>query len=132
VTAKVIVTAAVIERGDGRVLVTRRLPGVHLAGRWEFPGGKCHAGESLDACMIRELQEELAVAAQVGGEVFTVTHQYDDRLIELHFLRCTIAGEPKPQQGQEMRWVERSELARLEFPAADAELIRLLENQSLP
>jgi 8-oxo-dGTP diphosphatase len=122
----VVVTAAVVTR-DGRFLVTRRHKGVHLEGYWEFPGGKCDAGESLEACLAREIREELAVEADVGGEIFTTTHDYSDRRVELHFLRCDLRGEPQPQLGQEMRWVGRDELPTLEFPPADAELIRLLQ-----
>ena len=121
----IIVTAAVIER-DGRFLVTRRQAGVHLAGQWEFPGGKCDAGEPLEQCMTRELREELNVEASVHEEILATTHQYPERRVELHFLRCSIGGEPAPQQGQEMRWVAREDLGALEFPAADAELIRIL------
>ena len=121
----IVVTAAVIER-DGRFLVTRRQQGVHLEGLWEFPGGKCEAGEALDACLVRELREELDVGASVGRELFTITHDYPDRRVELHFLACALTGEPRPLLGQEMRWVAREDLAALEFPPADAELIRLL------
>lgn len=121
----VVVTAAVIER-DGCFLVTKRQAGVHLAGVWEFPGGKCHPGESLAECMARELQEELALVALVGREIFTTTHAYPERVVELHFLECEIRGEPVPQQGQAMRWVPRAELSILEFPPADAELIQKL------
>ncbi len=123
--ATMIVTAAVIER-DGRILVTRRQPGVHLEGSWEFPGGKCDPGEPLAACMARELREELAVEARVGEEVFTTSHDYADRRVELHCLRCEIDGDPVPQMGQEMRWVARKDLGGLSFPPADEELIRVL------
>lgn len=125
----IIVTAAVIERGD-EVLVTRRQAGVHLAGHWEFPGGKCEPGESLEACMARELEEELAVKATVGAEVLRTEHRYPDRVVRLHFLRCRIEGTPRPQQGQEMRWVRRAELQALEFPPADVELIGLLSREA--
>jgi 8-oxo-dGTP diphosphatase len=121
----VVVTAAVIQRGN-RFLVTRRQPGVHLAGQWEFPGGKCRPGETLAACMARELREELNVTATVGEEILAVTHQYSDRKLELHFLRCWFSDDPSPQQGQEMQWVLREKLTTLEFPPADSELIRLL------
>jgi mutator protein MutT len=121
----VVVTAAVIEE-DGRFLVTRRPRGVHLEGYWEFPGGKCVADESLDACLRRELAEELNVDASVGSEILSTTHAYDDRMVELHFLRCRIAGRPVPQQRQEMRWVSCEEMRRLVFPPADTELINLL------
>jgi mutator protein MutT len=121
----ILVTAAVIER-DGQFLVTRRQPGVHLEGCWEFPGGKCDAGETLRACLARELREELAIEAVIGDEVFTVTHRYPERSVELHFFRCDFHGEAVPQLGQEMRWVAGNELRRLDFPAADAELIQIL------
>jgi 8-oxo-dGTP diphosphatase len=127
----IVVTAAVIER-DGAFLVTRRQKGVHLEGCWEFPGGKCEPGEPHAACLARELREELAVDAIVGSEWLRTTHDYPDTSVELHFLRAELRGEPIPQQGQEMRWVPRGELAALEFPAADAELIRLLAGQGAP
>jgi 8-oxo-dGTP diphosphatase len=119
------VAAAIIQRGDS-FLLTRRPPGVHLAHLWEFPGGKCLPGETLAACLARELREELAVDATVGGECFTISHDYPDRRIELHFFACVLRGEPAPQIGQEMRWVPRGDLRSLEFPPADAELIRRL------
>ena len=121
----IVVTAAVVERA-GRILVTRRQRGVHLEGLWEFPGGKQEDGESLAACLARELREELDVAARVEDEIYTTTHEYPERRVELHFLRCRLDGEPRPLLGQEIRWVPRAELAALEFPAADAELIRIL------
>jgi 8-oxo-dGTP diphosphatase len=125
VATTLVVTAAVIER-EGAFLVARRQKGVHLAGYWEFPGGKCDPDESLAACMVRELREELAVDADAGDEIFTTTHAYPDRSVELHFLRCELRGTPVPQQGQELRWVARADLAALDFPPADAELIRML------
>ena len=124
-TTTLVVTAAVIEV-DGRFLVTRRQKGVHLEGFWEFPGGKCDKKETLKDCLARELLEELDVASRVGEELFTTTHAYPERSTELHFFRCELLGEPQPQLGQEMRWVPREELATLEFPPADAELIEML------
>jgi len=121
----IVVTAAVIER-DGRLLITRRQHGVHLEGFWEFPGGKCDAGESLRASLERELREELDVDATIGSEIFTTTHAYPERSVELHFFECEIHGTPRPLIGQEMRWVERDELPTLRFPPADDELIQLL------
>jgi 8-oxo-dGTP diphosphatase len=121
----IVVAAAVVEREDC-FLVTRRLEGTHLAGTWEFPGGKCDEGEPLDACLWRELREELGVGSRIGDELFTVAHDYPDRRIELHFFQCTLLGEPDPQIGQEMQWVPRARLADLEFPPADDELIQRL------
>jgi len=123
--ALVVVAAAVIERDD-RFLLTRRQEGVHLEGCWEFPGGKCEPGETLAACLARELLEELGVESSIGAELLVTMHAYEDRRVELHFFRCDVGEAPAPQLGQEMRWVARHELAALELPPADAELIRIL------
>jgi 8-oxo-dGTP diphosphatase len=121
----VIVAAAVIERG-GAVLVTRRLEGTHLEGLWEFPGGKCEPGESIHECLIREIVEELGATVTPGRTLLVTTHSYPGKTVELHFVACEIQGEPRPQQGQEMRWIERTQLDSLEFPEADAALIARL------
>ena len=121
----IVVTAAVIER-NGTFLVTRRPVGVHLEGCWEFPGGKCEDGEPLEACLRREIQEELTTDASVGAQIFEITHDYQDRIIRLHFFACDLLGEPRPALGQEMRWVARADLAALDFPPADGELIQIL------
>jgi 8-oxo-dGTP diphosphatase len=121
----VIVTAAVIER-DGAFLVTRRPAGVHLAGFWEFPGGKCNGGESLRECLAREIREELACDIRIGSEIFSTSHAYQDRVVELHFFACALTGEPTPALGQELRWVPRAGLRALRFPPADDELIERL------
>ena len=119
------VTAAVIER-DGAFLLTQRLEGTHLEGHWEFPGGKAELGESLQACLVRELREELDGEATVGAEVFQARHAYADRLVEIHFFACAIHGTPAPMLGQQVRWVPRAELKTLPFPDADAALIAQL------
>ena len=122
---RVVVAAAVIER-DGTFLVTRRMRGAHLEGCWEFPGGKCEEGEAHAACLEREIVEELDAPVRVGRELFTISHSYADRVVELHFFACDLLGEARPVLGQEMRWVRREDLAALEFPPADEELIRIL------
>jgi 8-oxo-dGTP diphosphatase len=118
----IIVTAAVIER-DGCFLVTMRPEGTHLAGHWEFPGGKCEHGETPERCLQRELREELDVEAAVGVEMFRTTYRYPERHLDLRFFRCTLNGVPHPLQGQQMRWVPRHELSSLVFPPADAAFI---------
>jgi 8-oxo-dGTP diphosphatase len=121
----IVVTAAVIEV-DGRFLVTRRPDGVHLEGFWEFPGGKCETDEPLKDCLARELLEELDVPSRIGEELFTTAHEYPDRSIELHFFACELLGEPRAALGQDMRWVQRTDLTSLPFPPADAALIEML------
>ena len=123
--ARVIVTAAVVER-DGSFLVTRRLEGSHLEGCWEFPGGKCDPGETHEACLAREMMEELDAGIEVGERILSVEHEYPERIVELHFFKCTLTSDPRPILGQDMRWVPRQELRTLEFPAADEMLIESL------
>jgi 8-oxo-dGTP diphosphatase len=120
-----IVVAAVIERDD-RFLVTLRPDGSHLAGHWEFPGGKVHSHETHVEALRRELFEELDIVGRVGERVYHVTHQYPDRHVELHFYRCEYEGDPKPMIGQVIEWVPRNALRELPFPEADSELITLL------
>lgn len=124
-TDPIVVAAAVIER-DGAFLVTRRLAGTHLAGCWEFPGGKQHPGETLEMCLVREVQEELACQAIVGGLLVSSTHVYPERTVTLHFFACEIAGEPAPQDGQAMQWVRREDLGALDLPDADRALVDVL------
>jgi 8-oxo-dGTP diphosphatase len=129
--AVVVVTAAVIER-EGTFLLTRRLQDTHLAGAWEFPGGKCEKGETLEESLRREMLEELGVNVDVGREVHSVRHVYPERTVELHFFTCRLRGEPHPRLGQEMRWVPREELRGLALPPADAELVEMLAADAYP
>jgi 8-oxo-dGTP diphosphatase len=121
------VVAAVVEEG-GRYLVTRRQAGAHLAGMWEFPGGKVGEAETHARALRRELVEELGVYVAVEGLVLSTSHSYPDRTVTLHFYKCRLLGAPAPQLGQQMQWVARSELRALEFPPADADLIALLSD----
>jgi mutator protein MutT len=129
----IVVVAAVIETNE-RFLVTRRQAGVHLAGLWEFPGGKIDPDESHAAALKRELKEELDAEIEVADCLYTTVHAYDDRTVELHFYHCSLKGEARPLIGQEMRWVLRAELPTLGFPPADNELIEILTKSagSLP
>ena len=119
------VVAAVIER-DSRYLITRRLEGTHLAGLWEFPGGKLLPGERPEDALRRELREELGVEAAVGELMETVDWTYPEKSVRLLFFRCALAGEPAPLEGQEMRWVAAADLPTYGFPEADATLITRL------
>ena len=121
----VIVVAAVVEKND-TFLVTRRPQGVHLAGLWEFPGGKIDPEETHAAALKREIREELDADVDVHELILATSHAYPERIVALYFYRCTLEGTPRPLLGQEMRWVHRGELATLGFPPADEELIRRL------
>ena len=119
--------AAVVERDDGRVLLARRLPGAHLGGLWEFPGGGVEAGETPAEALVRELREELGVEVTVG-EPLTFAFHRDERgdVVLLFFAARLAAGEPSGLQGQALGWFARGELRDLATPPADAELVRRL------
>ena len=121
----IVVVAAIIER-DNAFLLTLRPEGTHLAGHWEFPGGKVHDYETHAEALRREVFEELDAVVVVGDLAHTVTHAYPEKTVQLFFYRCGLLGEPKPMMGQQMRWIEKSELKALPFPDADRELITLL------
>ena len=123
----IVVVAAVIER-DGRFLLTLRPQGTHLAGHWEFPGGKVLPHETHAEALRRELLEELDIVADVGAQIFSVSHSYPGRSVDLHFYRCDFGGEPKPMMGQDIEWIARERLRELPFPDADAALIETLSS----
>ena len=126
----IVVVAAVIEE-QGRFLVTRRQTGVHLAGLWEFPGGKIDADETHTDALRRELREELDTDVSVGELVLATTHAYPEKTVTLYFYRCRLLSKPQPMLEQEMRWVDRDELRTLGFPAADEELIHVLGGKTI-
>jgi mutator protein MutT len=129
---KVIEVAAGLIRHEGRYLIARRKPGVHLAGFWEFPGGKRETDESLEECLQRELFEELGVRVDLPIPYRIVRHDYPERAVELHFFRCSIEeGSPAPVDCAEIRWVLAEELAQFEFPQADRVIIEALQQDAI-
>jgi mutator protein MutT len=127
----VIEVAAGLIRQEGRYLIARRKPGVHLGGYWEFPGGKREAGESLAECLQRELFEELSIRVDLPIPYRIVRHEYPERTVELHFFRCAIEqGEAAPVDCEEIRWVFPEELTYFEFPPADRVIIEALQQDA--
>ncbi len=121
------VVAALIQDEKGRYLITQRREGSHLAGLWEFPGGKREAGESLEEALRRELTEELSARFGVGERVETVRWEYPARTIVIHFYRCRLeSGTIEPREDQAMAWVAPERLSDFDFPPADRDLITRL------
>ncbi|MCP5517416.1 MAG: 8-oxo-dGTP diphosphatase MutT [Verrucomicrobiales bacterium] len=112
---------------DGRLLLAQRPEGAHLAGLWEFPGGKRADGETFPECLRRELHEELGITVVVEDCVFEEAHTYPERRVRLRFFRCRLlAGEPRGLEGQAIAWVRREELGAYRFPPADELLVHRL------
>jgi 8-oxo-dGTP diphosphatase len=111
----------------GRVLLTQRKAGTHLAGAWEFPGGKVQAGEDPRHALVRELREELGIDA-IAGDVMEVTfHRYPERAVLLLFFQAERrAGSPEPRalDVAAFRWASVDELDESSFPPADVEILR--------
>ncbi|MBT7165754.1 MAG: (deoxy)nucleoside triphosphate pyrophosphohydrolase [Victivallales bacterium] len=125
------VCAAVIRRGHHLLLATRP-EGTHLAGKWEFPGGKRRQGETLQDCIVREIQEELGVTVQRPTPLCDLRHTYPAKTIRLHFLVCDLppAAVPHGHEGQKCNWFTLSQLQGLDLAGADAEFLRLLSKPS--
>lgn len=121
-----IVTAAVIER-DGHILIAKRKRGQH-AGSWEFPGGTLEEGETHEQCLKRELQEELAVEAEIGELMCTSEYAYTpDWTIRLLAYRATVvSGVLSLNDHEEMRWVKPTDLADYDFTEPDRPIVEIL------
>ncbi|HTY94627.1 MAG TPA: 8-oxo-dGTP diphosphatase MutT [Steroidobacteraceae bacterium] len=125
--AMLVVAAALCDR-QGRILVAQRPEPKHLAGRWEFPGGKVGADESERDALLRELSEELGVQAHEPQFCLRLTHEYPDRTVELSFwIVRDFAGEPRGLDGQQLRWVPAADLDRIDILEADRPFIEALQ-----
>ena len=101
------VAAAVIRDAGNRILVTRRLPGRHLAGMWEFPGGKIESDESPEQALARELDEELGIRMGPVRPLATVCHSYPEKRVRLRLFEVhSHQGSPTGREGQPLRWVD--------------------------
>jgi 8-oxo-dGTP diphosphatase len=119
------VVAGAVMDAAGRVLIAQRPPAKHLAGGWEFPGGKLEPGEERLAGLARELQEELGIAIATPRPLIRVRHAYPSRevLLDVWIVRH-YSGEPRGLDGQALRWCTRDELAEVELLPADGPIVR--------
>lgn len=116
------VCAAVVFDNQCLLLATRK-PRGSLAGKWEFPGGKVANQESLQNCIVRELNEELGLKINAAQELFNVTHLYPDKAVRLHFMLCETndAKGIKPLEGQKIGWFKQDDWTNLDMAPADRE-----------
>jgi len=122
------VTAGVIRREDGCLLIAQRKPDAMLGGLWEFPGGKCQPGESLADCLRREIREELGLEIEVGDYLTTIQHGYTHFRISLHVFECRHQdGEPRALDCADWRWVGLADLEEYAFPVTDQKIIHMLK-----
>lgn len=123
-----IVAAAVLRR-SGRVLIAQRPEGKLLGGLWEFPGGKREAGESLQACLRRELHEELGVRAQVGEALGRFDHAYSHFSVTVHAFECRLrSGTPRAQEHSRIRWIAPGSLGAYPMGKVDRAIAHRLQS----
>jgi 8-oxo-dGTP diphosphatase len=121
------VVAAALFDAQGRVLIAERPAGKHMAGWWEFPGGKVAPDESDAQALVRELREELGVAARPQAQIMTLTHEYPDRVVDLVLWRVSATGEPLGLDGQQLKWVPCDSLEAERLLPADRPFIEALQ-----
>ena len=122
-----VIGIGVVINAAGEVLIDQRLEEGLLGGMWEFPGGKQEPGEAIEACIARELMEELGIVISVGEELITVDHAYSHKKLRFVVHLCSwISGEPQPLASQQVRWVRLDQLKDYPFPAANAKIIAAL------
>ncbi|MBI3316904.1 MAG: (deoxy)nucleoside triphosphate pyrophosphohydrolase [Candidatus Omnitrophica bacterium] len=116
-------------RDQGKILIAQRKPGDFLSGYWEFPGGKCEEGESLESCLRREVFEELGIEIRPERFLFTKIYPYSDRVVLLNFFLCHVISKVwlHKRDCWDYRWVTRQDLSQFLFVPGDLEIINALK-----
>ena len=123
---KITVAAAVI-RVDGKYLITKRTQGTHLAGYWEFPGGKVEKGETTVDALTREILEEVGLEIRVNRLLHESFPEYPERSVHMNFYDCDIlSGDATALECTEIAWIKPDEFKLYEFPPADEGIIEML------
>jgi 8-oxo-dGTP diphosphatase len=126
-----LVAACALVDSDHRVLLTRRPEGKPMAGLWEFPGGKVGPGETPEACVIRELDEELDldVTANCLAPLTFASHRYEDFHLLMPLFVCRVwQGQPRPREGQLIKWLRPRDMGAYPMPPADRPLVAFLRD----
>lgn len=126
-----LVAAIALVDADGRVLIAQRPKGKHLEGLWEFPGGKLRDGETPEAALIRELNEELGIDVEHTclAPLSFASHDYEEFHLLMPLYVCRIwNGVVRGREGQQLKWVQPSKLADWPMPPADAPLVAALRD----
>ncbi|MCU0542937.1 MAG: 8-oxo-dGTP diphosphatase MutT [Oscillatoriaceae cyanobacterium Prado104] len=125
-----IIGVAAIKNDREQFLIDKRSPqGLH-GGFWEFPGGKVEPGETIEACIAREIMEELGIVIEVGELLIAIEHDYGRFTVTLNVHHCLhISGEPQAIECEEIRWVTVDEMSQFTFPKANEQIIAVLRDR---
>jgi 8-oxo-dGTP diphosphatase len=127
------VVAAALYDAHGQVLIAERPAGKHMAGRWEFPGGKVAPAESERVALERELREELGVEVDAAQPLMRLSHAYEDRDVELSlWVIGTYRGTPRPLERQRLKWVSPGRLGAEDILEADRPFVAALQARAAP
>ena len=122
-----VVAALIFSEDKQQILIAQRQQHQHQGGLWEFPGGKIESGETAEQALQRELMEELTISVENIQFFHQEKHSYPDKTVAIQFYHCThSSGEIVAQQGQEWCWFAIEELAQLDFPAANRQVVEKL------
>lgn len=125
--SRIEVAVGLIQKTDGKVLVGQRTVRDRYFGKWEFPGGKLEADESVEQALIRELKEELGIAVRETERLMILEHDYPDRLVRLHVLRVNgFSGAVNARENQALRWLDPRNLDELDFLDGNRPIIERL------
>jgi len=120
---------AVIFNQENQILIDRRLQGGELGGFWEFPGGKIEDQETVEACIKREIREELGIEIEIKNHLISIDHDYTNFKVSLNVYLCQhLTGIPQPLECAEVRWINLDQIDQFTFPPANLAIIEALKN----
>ena len=122
------VVVGILENDQGEVLIAQRQQGQHLAGLWEFPGGKVETHETSTSALQREFEEELGIQVKPWQPLILLEHQYPDKTVQLDVWQIKhVAGQAFGKEGQRIKWLAKEALENYSFPAANETIIKALK-----
>lgn len=122
------VAVAVIVNDNNEVCISLRHPNSHQGGLWEFPGGKIESNETVEQALVREIREELDLIIKQSRPLITIAHDYQDKHVCLHVHKIlAYEGRARGLEGQEVRWIELSQLSGYDFPQANIPIIKAVQ-----
>lgn len=124
---KIVEVAVGVIKRENKIYISKRADDLHQGGKWEFPGGKREANETIEQALSRELSEEIGIQVTKQSQFMLIEHDYGDKKVCLDVrLVEAFEGEASHQEGQQSQWVNISELSQFTFPEANKVIIEKL------
>ncbi|WP_043892906.1 8-oxo-dGTP diphosphatase MutT [Providencia sneebia] len=124
------IAAGIIRNSNEKIFITERPDGTHMAGFWEFPGGKLETSEKPEEALVRELEEEVGIIVTECELFHCVEHEFDERHVTIYFYIVSAwNNEPYGREGQRSRWIDQNDLVAEEFPPANRIIVDMLKHK---